>query len=213
MNSIGIGPPRTMEELRRRLEDSANTLRSLPLGKGARGPAGFRSNMPDPIREATEAYNYHRVGLARVVPSAADIGRMDEALGWVSRWWSHAELRASGLPLDAGIVAYEREALRVPLPKIKAGRVARYPGRMPPGGTSAPSLRLLVRRAMDLMFSGLGGDPRASAAVLEEDAPRLVVEVDFQPAERVALIRGQVTHLERHAGAVHRVVRGRVRDG
>ena len=39
------------------------------------------------------------------------------------------------------------------------------------------------------------------------------VEVDFQPSERVALIRGQVTHLERHAGAVHRVVRARPRDG
>jgi hypothetical protein len=212
MNSIGIGPPRSMEELRRRLEDSANTLRSLPLDKASRGPAGFRSNMPDVIREASEAYNYHRVGLARVVPSAADIGRMDEALGWVSRWWSHAELRASGLPLDAGIVAYEREALRVPFPKIRAGRVARYPGRMPPGGTSAPSLRLLVRRAMDLMFAGLGGDPRAQAPD-PEDAPRIVVEVDFQPSERVALIRGQVTHLERHAGAVHRVVRARPRDG
>lgn len=85
------------EDVRLRLEEAGRTLMSLPVPKGA-FPRDARSNWPDVVRGYEDAFaaligasdaqkgdfaeGYNRVRLA---PSAAAVGRMDEALDWLWR--------------------------------------------------------------------------------------------------------------------------------
>jgi hypothetical protein len=64
------------------LERAGQTLLCLPIA-GAR-PSGYRSNMPDIVREVTEAYGYSDEMVRPPVPSPAAISEMDRVLGWVS---------------------------------------------------------------------------------------------------------------------------------
>lgn len=210
-----IGRPKSMAELRERIEDAALTLRRIPPSKGFTDPAGIRIAWPDYVRSNEESYGYDKLTLRRVIPSASEIGRMEEVFGWMTRWWSHDEMRASGLPLDAGIVAWLRTT-RVPIKEIIAGRYVRYAltpqGSIhPPGGASAPSVRKIAEDALRLMFLGLGGDPRAEPAAEEE--MRIVVDVDFTEHHRVRMIRGEAIVATTHASATHRVVPATRRRG
>jgi hypothetical protein len=208
--SVGIGPPRTIEELRRRLEDCALTMRYLPPSRGTAGPQGFRSTMPSYVHDnPAESYGYQRATVGRIVASASEIARMDEVFGWMTRWWSHDQLRASHLPRDAGVVAFERCGLRYPISRIRQNRLARWPGMAPPGGVSAPSIRAIEHRALTLMLVALGADPREiAAAPVEQPRVQLDVVVDFGAQERVrglahgGGLRGYISH----ARAVHRLV-------
>lgn len=67
--------------LRLRLEEAGATLATLPGGDGLQR---FRSNMPEPVREAIEAYGWTGAKVRPARPGAAQISRMDEALAWVS---------------------------------------------------------------------------------------------------------------------------------
>lgn len=71
--------PREIED---RMEEAALTLRRLPPPPGS-GPKGFGGSWPDYVREARHAYGYHEAGM-RIVPSAAEIARMEEAIQWLS---------------------------------------------------------------------------------------------------------------------------------
>ena len=71
----------TRRALRMRLEEAGATLLAMP---GGHGPAKFRSNLPEPVMAAIEAYGRNVVRLRPPIPSAAAITRMDEALGWVA---------------------------------------------------------------------------------------------------------------------------------
>lgn len=73
--------PITAGEVEARMEEAATTLRRLPNPRGS-GPRGFRSSWPEYVREAKHAYGYHEPRL-RVLPSPAQIDRMDEALLWL----------------------------------------------------------------------------------------------------------------------------------
>lgn len=64
------------------LEEAGRTLAALPI-TGAR-PVGYRSNMPDVVREFTEAYGYSVETLRPAAPSSRAISEMDEALSWIS---------------------------------------------------------------------------------------------------------------------------------
>lgn len=64
------------------LERAGQTLLSLPIA-GAR-PAGFRSNMPEIVRQVAEAYGADPEEMRPATPSARAISEMDEALNWVS---------------------------------------------------------------------------------------------------------------------------------
>lgn len=64
------------------LERAGRTLLSLPI-TGAR-PSGYRSNMPEIVREVTEAYGYSEEMARPPVPSPAAVSEMDRVLGWVS---------------------------------------------------------------------------------------------------------------------------------
>ncbi len=74
---VGIG----WREVEDRLEEAAVTLRRLPNPPGS-GPKGHGSSWPEYVHEAKHAYGYHTTRL-RVVPSARDIARMEEAIAWL----------------------------------------------------------------------------------------------------------------------------------
>lgn len=68
-------------EIEARLEEAALTLQRLPNPAGS-GPRGYGSSWPEYVREARHAYGYHNAHV-RVVPTAAEISRMEECLGWM----------------------------------------------------------------------------------------------------------------------------------
>lgn len=71
----------TAREVEDRMEDAARTLRRLPNPQGS-GPRGYATSWPEYVREAKHAYGYHEARM-RVVPSAIQITRMEEALTWL----------------------------------------------------------------------------------------------------------------------------------
>lgn len=99
----------TPREVEDQMEEAARTLRRLPnpLGSGARG---YGSSWPEYVREAKDAYGYHESRM-RVVPSAAQIDRMEAALQWL-RYLS---------PEDARIVWMRAEGARWKAVCIQAG--------------------------------------------------------------------------------------------
>lgn len=69
----------SVRDIEDRLEEAAITLRRLPATSG---PRGYGRSWPDYVQEAKHAYGYHEARM-RVVPSAAEIARMEEALDWL----------------------------------------------------------------------------------------------------------------------------------
>ena len=63
------------------LEQAGRTLLSLPI-PGAR-PSGFRSNMPEVIRQYNESYGHEAESPSAAIPSNREISRMDQVLSWV----------------------------------------------------------------------------------------------------------------------------------
>lgn len=77
----------TPEAVAVRLEEAADVLRRLPA---ADRPGGCRCSMPTPLREVRDVWSraleegrFADMVASPSVPSAEDIGRMDEALGWL----------------------------------------------------------------------------------------------------------------------------------
>ena len=76
------GEPATAEWVILRLEEAGTTLLALPnSGPSTRLVQGGL----EWVRDAAEAYGAARAKIRPAVPSAAQITRMDQALGWVSR--------------------------------------------------------------------------------------------------------------------------------
>lgn len=94
-----------------RMEEAALTLRRLPDPPGS-GPKGYGHSWPEYVQDAKHAYGYHEARM-RVVPSAAEIQRMDECIDW---------LRLIG-PEDARIVWLRAEGRRWRQVCIQAGCV------------------------------------------------------------------------------------------
>jgi hypothetical protein len=72
--------PPARKAVRLRLEEAGATMLAMP---GGHGPAKYRSNLPDVVRDSTEAYGYGQTQVRPPIPDAASITRMDEALKWV----------------------------------------------------------------------------------------------------------------------------------
>ena len=64
-----------------RMEEAALTLRRLPNPPGS-GPKGFGQSWPEYVHDAKHAYGYHETRM-RVIPSAAEIQRMEECIDWL----------------------------------------------------------------------------------------------------------------------------------
>lgn len=99
---------RTIED---RMEEAALTLRRLPNPPGS-GPKGFGQSWPEYVHDAKHAYGYHETRM-RVIPSAAEIQRMEECIDW---------LRFIG-PEEARIVWLRAEGWRWRQVCIQAGCV------------------------------------------------------------------------------------------
>jgi hypothetical protein len=71
----------TLEDIRYRLTEAADTLRSMPVPH--RGfPAGYKTGWPDVVYEWT-AYGYTPATARRSPPTAIQIDKLDETLGWL----------------------------------------------------------------------------------------------------------------------------------
>lgn len=82
----------TAELVRRRMAEAMGVLDRLPLTSTDR-PSRTLACWPLPVvHSIASAYNYGQVG-ARAVPTAEEIGRMDEALAWLG--WIPADWRAA----------------------------------------------------------------------------------------------------------------------
>lgn len=101
----------TPAEVEARFEEAALTLRRLPDPPGS-GPRGYGSSWPDYVHDASQAYGYGEARV-RIIPSAADIRRMEECIEWL-RWVA---------PEDARIVWLRAGGLRWRQVCIRAGCV------------------------------------------------------------------------------------------
>lgn len=89
----------TVMEIEDRFEEAALTLRRLPMKDG---PREYGSSWPDVVRSRFTAYGFEDARV-RIVPSAAQIQRMDEAIDW---------LRLLARPEDRHIVWMRAENYR-----------------------------------------------------------------------------------------------------
>ena len=101
----------TVEELRERLADAADTLRRLPKPKGLERI--LQSPWPDTLREWL-SYGYDRTQVRRAAPTPQAIDRLDEVLEWLGPKPSDAG-PADGA-VGQGGRAHAVEADRVPRP-------------------------------------------------------------------------------------------------
>jgi hypothetical protein len=99
----------TARDIEDRMEEAAYTLRRLPEKDR---PRGYGGSWPPVVQEAKHAYGYDEVRM-RVVPSARDIQRMEDCIGWLA-WLD---------PEDAQIVWLRAEGVRWRQVCIRAGVV------------------------------------------------------------------------------------------
>ena len=105
--SIDLSP----REIEDRFEEAALTLRRLPDPPGS-GPKSYGHSWPEYVHEAKHAYGYGEYRI-RIVPSAAEIQRMEECIDWL-RWLA---------PDDAKLIWYRAEGQRWRQVCIKIGCV------------------------------------------------------------------------------------------
>ena len=74
--------PITPREIEDQFEDAALTLRRLPNPTGS-GAKGYGHSWPEYVHDARQAYGYQEARM-RVVPSARDIQRMEDCIGWLA---------------------------------------------------------------------------------------------------------------------------------
>jgi hypothetical protein len=142
-----------------RFAEAAATLRLSPtLGRSP--SARLRAAWPDVPEQHHEAYGYSVATVRPALPGGAALDRLDEVLGWVALWLSHKAAPSGGLPFDAGLIAW-RKASGWPLARIAKERALAWGGRLPIGGNSAPSLKVIARAALDHVAEQLQerGDP------------------------------------------------------
>jgi Domain of unknown function (DUF6362) len=95
--------PITPRDIEDQFEDAALTLRRLPNPPGS-GAKGYGHSWPEYIHDARQAYGYDEVRM-RVVPSARDIQRMEDCIGWLA-WLDPEDARIVWLRvcIRAGVV-------------------------------------------------------------------------------------------------------------
>lgn len=131
-----------------RVREAARTLRLSP-SSDTRYLAGKGSMWPDFKRDsASYAYGYQVAVAKPAKPTALQIARLDQMIGWFADYLKPSEL-PEGLPRDTNKVLWGR-ASGMSWPRIREARKAFYGisgdlpkgGRSPiPGGNSVPVIR------------------------------------------------------------------------
>lgn len=73
--------PLTEQYVEDRIEEAARTLRRIPNPPGS-GPKGFSSSWPEYVQDKRHGYGLHEAPM-RIIPSAAEIDRMEEVFDWL----------------------------------------------------------------------------------------------------------------------------------
>ena len=129
------------ETIENRIREAAHTLRLLPSPDG-RYLTTIRAWWPDAPNEWT-AYNAVGATMPRLVPSAAEIDRMDQVLGWMTALAK--DRLPPRLPSDTGRIVWQRAA-GASWPRIMRSRRA-----WQPGGNSRESLRQVYKAGLVLI--------------------------------------------------------------
>lgn len=116
--------PLTADDVKRRFEEAAETLRALRLGARDR-PMARLARWPDVVHQAMLAYGWSEARVRLPAPSPAAIDRLDETLLWL---WPLAD--------DERRLVMAR-AFRIPWPRI-----------VELDGRSKPTLRTVHGRAL-----------------------------------------------------------------
>jgi hypothetical protein len=189
----------TAELVRERLREAFAILRRSAAV--AHGPSERTTYWPDAPNSVQEAYGYTEIdeeeaeAIARMAgrPSRDELSRMEEVLGWIAIWTTHAACAAAGLPKDAGWIALKR-AEGWPWPRIQKHR--RHTWGIPAGGLSRSGRHIH------------GGNSRDSLLKIEKQAYEYLarnlisVGVLARPAADDDVVRG----LEPGPGAMPRVM-------
>ena len=147
--------PITPREIEDQFEDAALTLRRLPNPPGS-GAKGHGQSWPEYIHDAKQAYGYEEARM-RVVPSARDIQRMEDCIGWLMLI----------NPEDARIVWLRADGMRWRQVCIRAGVV-----RSTAWGRWAASLLTIAKHLNAIEKTG------RKAGALKRAADRGVVKPD-----------------------------------
>lgn len=182
----------TPAQIEARLAEACTTLRRVPGGHI--WPSEIRIGWPDIVREFSEAYGYNAAQRPRVQATAEDIRRMDEALGWASKWLNAEAASRAGLVEDSVKVVMWRatgrrwDQIGVWRAEIWGKRPTQGGGRSAiPGGNSYPSLRRIHDMALAHVAAQLNGTRAPEIFPGEYDqGPRLEeqVVVEFPVDER-----------------------------
>ena len=130
-----------MERIEDRICEAARTLQLLP-SPGARFLAQLRSWWPEAPDEWS-AYAATDATVPRIIPTAAEIDRMDEVLKWMTVL--AVDRLPLKLPTDTGRIVWAR-ASGASLPRIMRSRRQRQRG-----GNSRESLRQVYRAGLAIV--------------------------------------------------------------
>ena len=130
-----------MERIEDRICEAARTLQLLP-SPGARFLAQLRSWWPEAPDEWS-AYAAADAAVPRIIPTAAEIDRMDEVLAWMTAL--AIDRLPPKLPADTGRIVWARAA-GASWPRIMRSRRAKQRG-----GNSRESLRQVYKAGLYLV--------------------------------------------------------------
>ena len=156
----------TSHAVRDRLAEACRTLRMVDT---ARGPNSRSTWWPDVVAHRMTDYPSDTTAVSKVRATAEQISRMDEVMGWVTRWLSEGAVATTPhLVPDAGWLVMAR-ASGMSYEQIGRKRNIRYgvvrtgkgPNRQVPGGNSRKSLMLIEARTLAYVATQLNNDRAA----------------------------------------------------
>lgn len=144
----------TTDLVMERLTEAATTLRHTRSSD--RGPRVVLTACYAVPADPATAYGYTAVRGTRTVPDPAAVTRLDQCIGWMSRWLSREACERARLAPDAGYIVWSRAA-GVPRSRIAMERKRTWgAGALRiPGGNSKPSLIAIENAALDHLARAL----------------------------------------------------------
>lgn len=128
----------TRHAVENRVIEAAVTLRRLPPDRWSRLNA-LRVSWPDYVKDRG-AYGYNPTSRPRILPSSAEIDRLDEVMAWIGDHLTPEAVRGTNLPSDIARIVWLRAA-RTTWPRISIIRQERYGVSLARGGPFQPAPR------------------------------------------------------------------------
>lgn len=125
-----------------RIEEAGRTLRGSPMPREVLGLAKAVGSWPDMVRNPAEAYGYDKAVVRRVPPTAEQLDRLEQVLGWLLK-----------LPAD------QRPIVAAKMHGFSFGKMAA----IDPNGRSPEVLRKAYWRAINYILGELVDDGTKSS--------------------------------------------------